>query len=141
MSSGEPVNSADGLFADTSEGPRLLGSRCATCGAVYFPRTSGCHNPDCDNSKIEDASFGPKGTLWSVTTQAYQPPAPVVSPDPWTPYAVGVVDMPEGLRVVGRMLSDDPASIEVGCEVELVIASLGKDADGRTVVSWQFKAL
>jgi uncharacterized OB-fold protein len=141
MSSGESVNSADGLFAETSDGPRLLGSRCVTCATPYFPRTSGCHNPDCDNSKIEDAVFGPHGSLWSVTIQSYQPPAPVVTPEPWQPYGVGVVELPEGLRVIGRLLTDDPSSVAVGSDVELVIAPLGKDADGADVISWQFKPL
>ncbi len=141
MSSANEVNSADGLFAATADGPRLLGSRCGSCETPYFPRTSGCHNPDCDNSKIEPAEFGPRGVIWSVTIQGYQPPAPVVTQEPYAPYAVGMIDLPDGLRVVGRILTDDPASVAVGGEVELVLASLGKDEDGADVISWQFKPL
>jgi uncharacterized OB-fold protein len=137
----DSVQAAQGLFADTSEGPRLLGSRCASCTTAYFPRAIGCHNPDCDESKMEDARFGPRGKLWSVSIANYPAPAPVVNPDPYVPFAVGLVDLPDGLRVLGRMLSDDPEGIEVGCEVELVLAPLGHDESGAEVISWQFRPL
>ncbi len=138
MSSPESVLSAEGLFADTPAGPRLLGSRCASCSTPYFPRTTGCHHPDCDHAQIQDAEFGPRGTLWTVTIQSYAPPAPVICPEPYVPYAVGVIDLDDGLRVVGRIRTDDPASVEVGAKVELVLDSLGKDENGADVISWQF---
>jgi uncharacterized OB-fold protein len=45
----------EGLFAETTEGPRLLGSRCETCRTPYFPRAAVCHNPDCRESRMADA--------------------------------------------------------------------------------------
>jgi uncharacterized OB-fold protein len=138
MSSGEQVMVVEGLFAETSDGPRLLGSRCASCQTAYFPRAIGCHNPDCDDSKMEDAQFGPRGKLWSVSVQNYPPPAPVVIPEPYEPFAVGLIDLEDGLRVLGRLSVADPMSVDVGCNVELVIAPLGPDADGNDIVSWQF---
>ena len=139
--SAEPVLSAEGLFSDTDRGPRLLGSVCATCKAPYFPRAIGCHNPDCDDSKMQDAEFGPSGRIWSLSIQNYPPPPPVVCDDPFVPFAVGMVDLPEGLRVLGRIVCDDPDAVQVGDEVELVIAPLGKDESGADVYSWQFKPL
>jgi hypothetical protein len=134
------VPAVEGLFSETADGPRLLGSRCATCGSAYFPRAEGCHNPECERSDMHDALFGPRGRLASVTIQSYPPPAPVVWSEPYTPYAVGLVDLADqGLRVIGRLRVDDPASIEVGGEVELVLAPLGRDAEGRDVISWQFE--
>jgi len=137
--SAETIESAAGLFTDTPNGPRLCGSRCATCQTPYFPRTTGCHNPDCDVSKMEDAYLGPRGRIWSLSVQTYPPPPPVVSNDPFEPFAAAMVDLDEGLRVLGRIVADDPGQINVGDEVELVIAPLGKDANGNQVVSWQFK--
>jgi uncharacterized OB-fold protein len=89
---------------------------------------------------MRDANFGPRGRLASVTIQGYPPPAPVVRSDPYTPYAVGLVDLEdEALRVIGRLRVDDPENIELGGEVELVLASLGHDDEGRDVISWQFQ--
>lgn len=139
--SAETIESAEGLFADTPNGPRLLGSRCATCETPYFPRSSGCHNPDCDLSKMEDILLGPKGTIWSLSIQTYPPPPPVVCSDPFEPFAAAMVDLEEGLRVLGRIHAEDPGAVQVGDEVELVLASLGRDPDGNDVISWQFKPL
>lgn len=137
----ETIESAEGLFTDTKNGPRLLGSRCATCGTPYFPRSVGCHNPNCDLSKMEDAEFGPSGKIWSLSIQNYPPPPPVVCVDPFEPFAVGMIDLDEGLRVLGRIVSDAPEAVDVGDSVELVLAPLGNDTSGAEVISWQFRPL
>ena len=87
----------DGLFAERTEGPRLLGSRCTHCATPYFPKSPVCHNPECDESKMEDAAFGPTGVLFSFAVQNYPPPPPARYDEPYQPYAVGMVDLPEGL--------------------------------------------
>ena len=70
------VPAAEGLFSETEDGPRLLGSQCASCSTPYFPRSAVCHNPECGESKMEDAAFGPHGVLWSCAIQNYPPPPP-----------------------------------------------------------------
>jgi hypothetical protein len=130
---------AENLFAETAQGPRLLGSRCATCGTAYFPRTGFCHNPDCTDRSVEDATFGPRGTLWSCAVQHYPPPPPTRYDEPYVPYALGLIDLPEGIRVLGRISTDDPESVELGSEVELVIERLYGDPDGNDVVGWKFR--
>ena len=53
MTTAERVPVAEGLFAETPAGPRLLGSRCATCDTPYFPKVTVCRAPTCNASKIE----------------------------------------------------------------------------------------
>ena len=79
MSEVRRVHAVDGLFAETPEGPRLLGSKCGGCQTSYFPRSEICHNPDCNGSDMQPASFGPHGTLWSYAIQNYPPPPPFVT--------------------------------------------------------------
>jgi len=131
---------ASGLFVEAPEGPRLIGSRCRTCTTPYFPKSAVCHNPECKASHIEDALFGPTGTLWSVAVQDYPPPPPAKFDKPYQPYAMGVVDLDDGLRVLGRMTSSDPRSVQVGARVELVIDALCHDDEGNEIVSWKFKS-
>ena len=130
---------AANLFAETPEGPRLLGSKCTTCGTPYFPKSPVCHNPDCRESNVVEATFGPRGTLWSCAMQDYPPPAPARYDEPYVPYAMGVVDLTEGLRVLGRLSTDDPKSVQVGTSVELVLDTLCHDKDGNEVITWKFR--
>ena len=130
---------AEGLFAETADGPRLLGSKCTACGTPYFPRSPVCHNPKCGQKKTEDAVFGPRGTLWSCAVQDYPPPEPTKYDRPFTPYAMGVVDLPEGLRVVGRISTDDPRGLQVGGDVELILEAFRHDENGNEVITWKFK--
>jgi uncharacterized OB-fold protein len=129
----------DGLFTDGPAGARLLGSRCATCTIAYFPRAEVCHNPDCSASDVHDAEFGGSGTLWSFSIQSYPPPPPARYDEPYVPYALGVVDLDDGLRVVGRVDVEDPASLTVGDRVELIVGALCHDEDGTVPVSWMFR--
>jgi uncharacterized OB-fold protein len=141
MTTSKSVPVAEGLFTETPDGPRLLGSKCASCGTPYFPRSAVCHNPECSESKMEDASFGPRGTLWSVAIQNYPPPLPARYEEPYTPYALGMVDMPEGLRVLGRISTDDPEGVQVGSQVELILERLYLDEDGNDVITWKFRPI
>ena len=133
------IPAVGGLFAETPEGARLLGSKCTACSTPYFPKSSICRNPDCTDSRIEDASFGPRGVLWSSAVQNFPPPAPAKYDEPYQPYTIGVVDLPEGLRVVGRVVTDDPENLEIGAEVELLVDKLYRDDDGNDVVTWKFR--
>ncbi len=129
------------LFAETAQGPRLLGSKCVTCGAPYFPKAAVCHNPDCNEGRIEDTTFGPRGTLWSFAVQYYAPPPPVKYDEPFVPFAIGVVDLPDGLRLLGRISVDDLRKIKIGMAVELIIDRLCGGVDGSEVTTWKFRPL
>lgn len=129
----------EGLFSEDGGTARLLGSRCGTCGTGYFPKSGLCHNPACDRSDMSDAAFGPAGTLWSYSVQNYPPPPPARYDEPYEPYALGVVDLDDGLRVVGRMDVADPESLVVGARIEIVIGPIAHDEDGTELVSWKFR--
>ncbi len=131
----------EGLFRSDGDGVRLLGSRCGACATPYFPRAERCHHPDCGaTDAMADAAFGPTGVLWSYSVQNYPPPPPARYDEPYQPYALGVVDLDDGLRVVGRMATDDPASLAVGDFVELVLGTLYHEEDGTAPVSWMFQS-
>lgn len=129
----------EGAFTDTPEGPRLLGSRCRSCKTVYFPRTPVCRNPACDDREVDDYALSPRGTLWSYTVQYYQPPPPAKFDDPFVPYGVGLIDLPEGIRVLSMMSSGKPDELKIGSEVELLLEALYHNEDGDEVITWKFR--
>ncbi|MDP3769129.1 MAG: OB-fold domain-containing protein [Dehalococcoidia bacterium] len=139
MTTAKRVAVAEGLFAETPEGPRLLGSKCAACSTPYFPKSSACRNPDCRSTDMEDAQFGPRGTLWSYSIQYYPPPPPAKFDEPYTPYALGLIDLPEGLRVLARIATDTPEEVSVGSDVELVLEKLYSAPDGNDIMTWMFR--
>ncbi|GAA1760797.1 Zn-ribbon domain-containing OB-fold protein [Nocardioides hankookensis] len=112
----------DGWFT-TGPDPTLLGSRCTTCGSVFFPPTSGfCANPACAGEEFEETALSRRGTVWSYTDAQYQPPAPYVAPDPFVPFALAAVELTEGLVVLGQVAQGyGVADLHVGAEVELVV--------------------
>ena len=132
------VHVVEGLFAESERGPRLLGSRCGSCGTHYFPRVTRCTAPACRSASVDDVELGPRGTLFSYTVQHYAPPPPFRYDGTFKPYAIGLVELGEGIRVVGMMKIDDTTKLRLGMPVELVIDPMGTDEQGRSVVTWKF---
>ena len=130
----EPI--VAGLFSE-EDGARLNGSRCANCDTPYFPKTTQCRNPDCNNSQIEPCSFSGEGVLWSYSVADFAPPPPHKYDLPFVPYVIGVVDLDSGLRLVGQMV-DGLDAMHVGMRVKLVIEPIYHEA-GRAYTSWKFK--
>jgi uncharacterized OB-fold protein len=130
---------ANGLFAETKDGARLIGSRCATCGTPYFPQVDWCRHPECTASKIEQAGFGPDGKIWSCAIQDYPPPPPAKFDKPYKPYAMAVVDLADGLRVLGQVDTDDIRSVRPDMKVILVVATLCHDDAGNELTTWKFR--
>ena len=139
MAAVKRIPAIEGVFTETPEGPRLRGSRCASCGAAYFPRSPVCRNPACDDKRVEDVNLSPRGTLWSYTVQYYKPPPPARFDDPFTPYGLGLVDLPEGIRVMGMLTSADPDALKPGLEMELVLDTLYHNDEGDEVITWKFR--
>lgn len=130
----------EGWFT-TGPAPALLGSRCTSCGTVFFPRTDGfCRNPGCVGEEFEEAELSRRGTVWSYTDAQYQPPAPYIArTDPYEPFALAAVELPEGLVVVGQVADGyGVADLRVGGEVELVVETLYADDTGDRLI-WRWK--
>ena len=71
------VPAVEGWFTMDEERPRLLGSRCKSCGTYFFPKESFfCRNPNCDGAEFEEVPLSPMGKLWSFTNNCYAALAP-----------------------------------------------------------------
>jgi uncharacterized OB-fold protein len=125
------VKVRDGLFTD-DESPRLLGSRCGACGAHHFPQHDTC--PYCSSDETTPTELSPTGTLWAWT--AVTAPPPGYSGE--VPFGVGVVELPEGIRVISRLTESDPGRLSVGLPMELRVVPLHVNDDGNDVVTFAF---
>ena len=130
----------EGWFTGGDE-PALLGTRCRECGTVFFPREEAfCRNPGCESEAFDPLPLSRRGRVWSYTDARYQPPPPYVpASDPYVPFALAAVELPEGLVVLGQVAEgygvDD---LRVGAEVEVVVETLYTDDEGgRTIWRWK----
>lgn len=121
----------DGLFAD-ADPPALLGTRCGTCGSVHFPRADACTY--CATENPEPIALSRRGTLWAWTAVTAPPPGYRGE----VPFGVGVVELPEGVRVIARLTESDPAALAAGQAMELCIVPLHRDEDGNDVTTYAF---
>lgn len=132
----------DGMFTETAPGEgRLIGGRCPSCGATFFPKQwSFCRNPWCAGGDLDDVELSARGTLWSFTDNRYSPPPPFPVADPFEPYGVAAVELAaEQMVVLGQVArGTDVASLTLGAEMELVVEEHSEDADAvRTVWKWK----
>ena len=119
---------------DRDQTPRLLGSRCPSCGEHFFPRRHVCAT--CLYEGCDDVELGPRGRLWTWTY--VHVPLFAKKDAKVSTYGVGQVDLPEGPRVQGILLGgrDD---FEIGMELELDLETLQTDDDGNEVVIYRFR--
>jgi hypothetical protein len=135
------VAAIEGWFTMDEASPRLLGTRCKTCGTYFFPREQTfCRNPSCTGTEFEEVKLSDRGKLWSFTNNCYQPPAPYVSPEPFEPYAVAAVELAnEKMVVLGQVAKGfDIGALKAGMEMKLVLETLFEDAENRHIV-WKWK--
>jgi uncharacterized OB-fold protein len=77
----------------------LEGSRCGDCGNVAFPAAQGCQR--CGAEAMQRIDLGRRGTVWGFTVQRFAPKSPPYVPpaEGFHPFAVGYVELPEGVKV------------------------------------------
>lgn len=125
-----------GLWSTGPDGQlRLLGSRCAACGELFFPRKNGGACTQCQAATLEPVELGPRGRIDSFTA-ALQAPAGGFYHGP-VPFCYGLIDLDDGLRVEARIVADY-ADLQRGQRVRLVTEALGTDEEGRRIEAFAF---
>ncbi len=83
---------------------RLITTRCTACGTLSFPPRNLCR--ECWSRNLEWVPLAPHGRLYSFTRVHVVPGA--FSAD--APYAIGIVDLADGVRVMCRMMGEVSAA-------------------------------
>ena len=130
---------ADAVFTWPSDAPQLIGSRCGACNTVVFPAQHDC--PRCGGDDVEEHLLPRTGTLWTFTTQEFLPKEPYAgseTEETFGGYALGYVQLDDEVMVEARLTERDPAQLEIGMEMELVIVPFTQDEDGNQVMTYAF---
>ena len=135
------VSVGDGLLTTPLhpiENVRINGSKCKTCGEVMLGHYNSCAN--CASEVMEQIPLGSRGKVWTYTVIRHQPPGQYRGPtNPFLPFAEGLVELPEGIRILS-VLDCDIEKVHIGMEVDLVIYELYKNDQGQSVLAFKFKA-
>ena len=123
----------DSLFA-TTDPVALRGSACRACGAHVFPAMGTC--PVCTGVDVAEVALPTSGTVWSWTTQHFEPKAPYRT-DEFAPFSIGYVDL--GSVIVEGWLVGK-TSWAIGEPVRLVLAKAWTQ-DGEPVHTFGFEAV
>ncbi len=122
----------NGLFKEGPEGGTLCGGKCTSCGHVFFPPAKLCL--ECGHEELAEVELSRQGTLYSYTI-GHMPSSHF---DP--PYAVGEIDLPDGVRVFAPLVMVENTPFEVGMDVDLIIEKLWEE-EGKEVIGYKFKPL
>jgi hypothetical protein len=120
-----PIDSA--FFWEGVEQDELRIQRCASCGRLRHPPRPMC--PYCRSLERDYVVSSGRGEVYSFVVH-HRPEVP----DREHPFAVVLVEIEEGTRVVGNVIDCDPASVRVGMPVEVVFATNEK---GRKLPQWR----
>jgi uncharacterized protein len=96
----------------------LRGSRCAGCAVTVYPAETAC--PRCGRA-TSPAALSTVGDLWTWTVQRFAPKSPpyVAPPEGFRPFALGYVELPEGVRIAAVLDTGDLDSIRIGMPVRI----------------------
>jgi len=103
---------------------RLEAGRCAACGKVTFPARRVC--PECRGTETEPMALS--RTAKVVTSTVIRVP-----PDDFlmeAPYAMAVVETPEGARLMTQVVDCDPEAVLPGMNVALEFRLIRKEGHG-----------
>lgn len=99
--------------------PSLQGSECTTCGTVGFPAGDRCAR--CATPSVRPRTLSRRGTVWTYTVQRFAPKSPPYVPPTggFRPFAMGYVELPDGIRVAGILEAESFDDL-IGSEATLV---------------------
>lgn len=102
---------------------RLEAARCRGCGKVVFPVRRIC--PTCRKEEFETLNLSKQGKV-ITSTVIHVPPNDLLME---APYAMAVVETPEGARLMTQVVDCEPSSVLPGMEVSLEFRLIRKEGN------------
>jgi len=92
---------------------RLEAQKCKKCGMVLFPPRLIC--PECKGREFEDTKLAEKGKILTYTIIRV-PPHQFVDQ---APFAVGIVELDDGVKLTGQIVDCDFEDLKIGQRVKI----------------------
>jgi uncharacterized OB-fold protein len=108
-------------FREIPQRYRLEAAKCKKCGHVSFPPRLVC--PHCKGREFEPKALQDSGTL--VTFTVVRVGSDKFSKE--TPFAVGIVELNDGVRVTTQIVDVDVDELKVGQNVRLEFRRIQED--------------
>ncbi len=120
-----PESEAAGPFWAATRGHRLVLQWCRACDRpIHFPRDA-C--PRCLGDQLEFRPASGRGHVYAVSVMA-KPANPAMAGR--EPYAVALVELAEGVRLMSNLVGIEPGAATVGLAVQVTWEPL---SDGRNL--------
>ena len=92
---------------------RLEAGKCSKCEKVFFPKRLICS--ECQSREFEDVVLSGTGTLQTFTIIS-TPPSQFKDQ---APYALGIVELDEGVKLTAQLADVPLESIEIGAKMKI----------------------
>lgn len=105
---------------------RLVGTKCPSCGRVYFPPRDVC--PYCHREsvgKMKKYELKPTGKIYSYTIVRQDIP----DFKRVKPYIMVMVEMDDGPRITGQLTEVDPGELKIGMPVKAVFRRIREESE------------
>ncbi|MFH8580544.1 bifunctional MaoC family dehydratase N-terminal/OB-fold nucleic acid binding domain-containing protein [Streptomyces zaomyceticus] len=115
------INRDNAGFWEGVAAHRLLIQRCGDCAALRFPWLPGC--ADCGSREWDTVDASGAGTVFSYVVMHHPSfPAFTATDDPAAaggPYAVGLIELAEGVRMISNVVGVPYDKVRIGMPVRL----------------------
>jgi len=105
-------------FREIPQRYRLEANRCKKCRMIYFPPRQYCGG--CKSKEFETIKLSDTGKLLTFTVIRIAPS----NFSKETPYAVGVVELNDGVKLTTQITDTDPDKLEIGQKIKLVFRKI-----------------
>jgi uncharacterized OB-fold protein len=113
---------------------RLEAGKCTKCGKVSFPPRLAC--PKCKGKKFKIVNLKDNGKLLTFTIIR-------VASDKFskeTPFAVGIVELKDGVKLTTQIADVDVDKLEIGQKVRIVFRKIQEDGKAG-ILCYGYKAV
>jgi hypothetical protein len=106
---------------------RLEAGKCLNCGFIAFPPRQVC--PRCQSRKFETITLADAGKIVTYTIIRV-PPHPFADQ---APYAVGIIELDDGVRLTGQIVDYPFEELKIGKRVKVEFRKIYQEGEAGVI--------